>query len=54
MNVTPANTAAQVINDDENQPLARLSYASGRYEGQATAGMPVTLTRQIIEPQESQ
>jgi hypothetical protein len=41
------------INDDENQPLARLSFASGRYEGQATAGMPVTLTRQIIEPQES-
>jgi hypothetical protein len=42
------------INDDENQPLARLSFASGRYEGQATAGMAVTLTRQIIEPQESQ
>jgi hypothetical protein len=45
---------ALVINDDENQPLARLSFAGGHYEGQATAGMPVTLTRQIIEPQESQ
>jgi hypothetical protein len=45
---------ALTINDDETQPLARLSFASGRYEGQATAGMPVTLTRQIIEPQENQ
>ncbi|HZL39150.1 MAG TPA: AprI/Inh family metalloprotease inhibitor [Pseudolabrys sp.] len=45
---------ALVINDDENQPLARLSFADGHYEGQATSGMPVTLTRQIIEPQESQ
>jgi hypothetical protein len=45
---------ALVINDEENQPLARLSFASGHYEGQATAGMAVTLTRQIIEPQESQ
>jgi hypothetical protein len=43
-----------VINDDENQLLARLSFAGGHYEGKATAGMPVTLTRQIIEPQESQ
>ena len=40
--------------NDENHPLARLSFASGRYEGQATAGMPVTLARQIIEPQERQ
>jgi hypothetical protein len=45
---------ALMINDDENQPLARLNFTSGRYEGQATAGMPVTLTRQIVEPQESQ
>jgi hypothetical protein len=45
---------ALMIDDDENQPLARLSFAGGRYEGQATAGMLVTLTRQIIEPQESQ
>ena len=42
------------INDDENQPLARFSFASGHYEGRATTGMPVSLTRQIIEPQESQ
>ena len=37
-----------MINDDENKPLARFSFAGGRYEGQATAGMPVTLTRQLI------
>jgi hypothetical protein len=45
---------ALMISDDENQPLARLSFASGHYEGHATAGMTVTLTRQIIEPQENQ
>jgi Protease inhibitor Inh len=33
------------INDHDNQPLARLSFAGGRFEGQATAGMAVTLSR---------
>ena len=30
---------------DDNQPLAHLTFANGRFEGQATAGMPVTLSR---------
>jgi hypothetical protein len=34
-----------MISDDENQPLASLSFAGGRFEGQATAGMAVTLSR---------
>jgi hypothetical protein len=37
---------ALVINDDENNPLARLPSTSGRFEGQSTAGLSVTLTRQ--------
>jgi hypothetical protein len=37
---------ALVINDDENKPLASLSSASGHFEGQSTAGLSVTLTRQ--------
>jgi hypothetical protein len=36
---------ALVINDNENQPLAHLTFASGRFEGQAIAGMAVTLSR---------
>ena len=36
------------INDQDNQPLAQLSYAGGRFEGQSTAGTPVTLSRPII------
>lgn len=32
------------IVDEDSQPLATLSYANGRFEGQATGGMPVTLT----------
>lgn len=39
---------ALVINDDENNPLARLSFADGRYEGQSVAGLSVTLTRQPV------
>jgi hypothetical protein len=37
-----------VINDDENKPLAHLNLAGGRFEGQSTAGTPVTLARQTI------
>jgi len=33
------------INDQDNQPLAKLSNAGGRFEGQSTAGTPVTLSR---------
>ena len=33
------------INDEDNQPLARFSNAGGRFEGQSTAGIPLTLTR---------
>ena len=29
----------------ENQPLAQLTFTDGHFEGQATAGTPVTLTR---------
>ncbi len=36
---------ALTINDHENQPLAHLTLADGAFEGQATAGMPVTLSR---------
>ncbi len=37
--------AGLVIIDDENQPLAKLSYADGYFDGQSNAGMLVTLTR---------
>jgi hypothetical protein len=37
--------AGLVIIDNENQPLATLSYADGHFDGQSNAGMPVTLTR---------
>jgi hypothetical protein len=37
---------ALVINDDENNPLGRLKLAGGRFEGQSTAGTPLTLSRQ--------
>ena len=36
---------ALTINDENNQPLATLSNAGGRFEGQSAAGTPVTLTR---------
>ncbi len=34
-----------VINDEDNQPLAKLTNAGGRFEGQSTTGMTLTLTR---------
>ena len=34
-----------VIKDDSGQPLAKLNFASGRFDGQSTAGTPVTLNR---------
>jgi hypothetical protein len=37
---------ALVINDDENNTLARLPSAGGRFEGSSTAGLSVTLARQ--------
>ena len=36
------------IVDEDSQPLATLSYANGRFEGQSAAGTPVTLSRPII------
>ena len=36
---------ALVINDKESNPLARLNTACGRFEGQSTAGTPVSLAR---------
>ena len=33
------------INDRENNPLAQLNFAGGRFEGKSTVGTPVTLTR---------
>jgi hypothetical protein len=32
------------INDHENQPLAQLKFAGGQFQGQSTAGTPVTLS----------
>jgi hypothetical protein len=34
------------IDDQNNLPLAQLNHADGRFEGKATAGTPVTLSRQ--------
>jgi Protease inhibitor Inh len=36
---------ALTINDHQDQPLARLTFANGHFEGKAIAGMPVTLSR---------
>lgn len=36
---------ALTINDYENRPLAHLMFANGRFEGQAAADAPVTLSR---------
>jgi hypothetical protein len=36
---------ALMINDETNQPLANFTLANGRFEGQATAGTAVTLSR---------
>jgi hypothetical protein len=33
------------INDHENEPLAQLKFAGGHFQGQSTAGTPVTLRR---------
>ena len=33
------------INDHKNKPLAQLKFAGGRFQGQSTAGAPVSLTR---------
>jgi hypothetical protein len=37
---------ALTIIDDENNPLATLTLAGGRFEGASTAGTPITLARQ--------
>ena len=36
---------ALVINDNENQPLAHFTFAGNHFEGEATAGTAVTLSR---------
>jgi hypothetical protein len=36
---------ALTINDHQNRPLAQLTFAGGRFQGQAAAGTPVTLSR---------
>jgi hypothetical protein len=36
---------ALTIDDHQNQPLAHLMFAGGRFGGQAAAGTPVTLSR---------
>ncbi len=38
------------IVDEDSQPLATLSYANGRFEGQSTTGVPVTLTPPAAPP----
>jgi hypothetical protein len=42
---------ALVINDDENNPLARLNFSGGRFEGRSAAGTPVTLAQPVAPPQ---
>jgi len=37
---------ALAIKDEDNQPLATLNSTGGGFEGQSTAGTPVTLSRQ--------
>ncbi|HEX5211326.1 MAG TPA: AprI/Inh family metalloprotease inhibitor [Pseudolabrys sp.] len=37
---------ALTIADENNQPLAQLAFADGRFEGKTTAGAPVTLNRE--------
>lgn len=37
---------ALMIVDQDNQPLANMRYSTDRFEGQTTAGTPVTLSRQ--------
>ena len=37
---------ALTINDQNNQPLAQLNYADGRFDGKTIAGLAVTLSRQ--------
>ena len=34
------------INDDENRPLAQLSFAGTRFEGHSSTGIQITLSRQ--------
>ena len=36
-----------VINDDESNPLAQLTFANDRFAGRSTAGTPITLVRQV-------
>ncbi len=36
-----------MIKDEENTPLAQFSFAGARFEGQSTAGTPLTLVRQV-------
>jgi hypothetical protein len=40
-----------VIKDESDEVLARLPNASGRFEGQSTAGLSVTLARPPAPPQ---
>jgi hypothetical protein len=42
---------ALVINDDENNPLARLTFSGDRFEGRSATGTPVTLAQPVIPPQ---
>jgi hypothetical protein len=37
--------SALIIKDHDDQPLADLNFANGRFEGRSTAGTPVTLSR---------
>jgi hypothetical protein len=39
-----------VINDTDNNALARLTSTGGGFEGQSTAGLPVSLTRPPLLP----
>jgi len=43
---------ALTIADQNNQPLAQLTFAGGHFEGKATAGASVTLSRQPAEQEQ--
>jgi hypothetical protein len=43
-------TETLIINDDENNALARLKSSGGRFEGQSTAGLSVSLARPPAPP----
>ncbi len=38
-----------VISDESGEPLAQLTFANGRFDGQSASGTPLTLQRQALQ-----